>query len=41
MTRKLIPVEESHAEWRDDPAYAYDALKDEFADAEAMIGVLA
>jgi ribosome-binding protein aMBF1 (putative translation factor) len=39
MTRKLIPVEESFAEWRKDPAYvrAYDALEDEFALAKAMI----
>ena len=39
MTRKLIPVEESFAEWREDPAYvkAYDALEGEFALAKAMI----
>jgi ribosome-binding protein aMBF1 (putative translation factor) len=39
MERKLIPVEESFAEWRKDPAYvkAYDALEDEFALAKAMI----
>ena len=39
MTRRLIPVEESIAEWRKDPAYvqAYDALEDEFALAAVMI----
>lgn len=39
MTRKLIPVEESFAEWRKGPAYvkAYNALADEFALAAAMI----
>lgn len=39
MSRKFIPVEESFAEWRKDPAYvrAYDALEDEFALAEALI----
>jgi hypothetical protein len=33
MTRKMIPVEESFAAWRKDPAYvrAYDALADQFA----------
>jgi ribosome-binding protein aMBF1 (putative translation factor) len=36
---KMIPVEESFAEWRKDPKYieAYDALADEFALAAAMI----
>ena len=35
--KKMIPVEESFAAWRKDPAYvaAYDALEDEFADAAA------
>ncbi len=39
MTRKMIPVEESFAKWRKDPAYlaAYNALEDEFALAEVMI----
>jgi ribosome-binding protein aMBF1 (putative translation factor) len=39
MTKKMIPVEESFAEWRKDPEYvkAYDALEDEFALAAAMI----
>jgi ribosome-binding protein aMBF1 (putative translation factor) len=39
VTRQLIPVEESFAKWRNDPAYvaAYDALEDEFALAGAMI----
>jgi ribosome-binding protein aMBF1 (putative translation factor) len=43
MMRKMIPVEESFARWRKDPAYcqAYDALEDEFALAEAMIRVRA
>ncbi len=37
--RKLIPVEESFAHWREDPEYlkAYDALEDEFALASALI----
>ncbi len=36
---KLIPVEESFAEWRKDPNYVaeYDALKDEFSLAAALI----
>ena len=36
---KMIPVEESFAEWRKDPKYveAYDALEDEFALAAALI----
>ena len=39
MTRQLIPVEESFAKWRKDPACvaAYDALEDECALAGAMI----
>lgn len=39
MTKKLIPVAESFAKWRKDPAYvrAYDELEEEFALAEAMI----
>lgn len=39
MTRKMIPAEESFAEWRKDPAYrkAHAALEEEFALAEAMI----
>ena len=36
---KLIPVEESFAEWRKDPNYVaeYDALEDEFSLAAALI----
>lgn len=39
MTRKLIPVTESFAEWRKDPEYVkeYEALEEEFALAEALI----
>ena len=39
MNRKMIPVEESFAEWRKDPEYvkAYDALEDEFSLAVAVI----
>jgi hypothetical protein len=39
MSRKMIPVEESFAAWRKDPAYlkAYNALEDEFSLAAAMI----
>jgi ribosome-binding protein aMBF1 (putative translation factor) len=39
MSRKMIPVEESFAAWRKDPAYvkAYNALVDEFSLAKAMI----
>ena len=35
--KKMIPVEESFAAWRKDPAYvaAYAALEDEFASAAA------
>ena len=36
---RMIPVEESFAEWRKDPNYveAYDALEDEFPLAAALI----
>jgi len=36
---KMIPVEKSFAEWRNDPKYiaAYDALEDEFSLAAALI----
>jgi ribosome-binding protein aMBF1 (putative translation factor) len=36
---KMIPVEESFAEWRKDPNYveAYDALEDEFSLVAALI----
>jgi ribosome-binding protein aMBF1 (putative translation factor) len=36
---RMIPVEESFAEWRKDPEYveAYDALEDEFSLAAALI----
>jgi hypothetical protein len=39
MTRKMIPVEESIAEWRKDPEYvkAYDALESEFSLAAVII----
>ena len=39
MTSKFIPVEESFAEWRKDPAYreAYAALEEEFALAQQVI----
>jgi DNA-binding XRE family transcriptional regulator len=39
VTRKLIPVEESFANWRDDPRYieAYNALDSEFSLAAALI----
>ncbi|MDQ2861135.1 MAG: helix-turn-helix transcriptional regulator [Pseudomonadota bacterium] len=39
MNSKMIPVEESFAEWRKEAAYreAYDALDGEFALASAMI----
>ena len=39
MSRNLIPIEESLAEWRKDPAYrqAYDALEEEFTLAAALI----
>jgi ribosome-binding protein aMBF1 (putative translation factor) len=37
--KKMIPVEESIAEWRKDPEYvkAYNGLEDEFSLAAAMI----
>jgi ribosome-binding protein aMBF1 (putative translation factor) len=43
MNRKMIPVEESFAAWREDPEYvkAYDALADEFSLAQAMIAARA
>jgi ribosome-binding protein aMBF1 (putative translation factor) len=39
MSRRMIPVEESFAAWRNDPEYekAYHALEDEFSLAAAMI----
>ena len=39
MSRKFIPVEKSFRVWRKDPDFvaAYDALKDEFAVASALI----
>lgn len=39
MKRKLIPVEESFKQWKQDPKYvaAYHALEEEFALASAMI----
>ncbi|WP_312162727.1 helix-turn-helix transcriptional regulator [Phenylobacterium sp.] len=39
MSRKMIPVEESFAQWRKDPAYgeAHAALEEEFALARALI----
>jgi DNA-binding XRE family transcriptional regulator len=39
MTRQFIPVQESFAQWRKDPAYMteYDALDEEFALAGALI----
>jgi ribosome-binding protein aMBF1 (putative translation factor) len=43
MTRKMIRVEESFANWRRDPDYVrdYDALDAEFSLARAMIEVRA
>lgn len=43
MTRRMIPVEELFAEWMKDPAYVkeYEALEEEFALAEALIGARA
>lgn len=43
MKSKMIPVEDSFAEWRKDGAYgqAYDALYGEFALASAMIAARA
>jgi ribosome-binding protein aMBF1 (putative translation factor) len=39
MSRKMIPVEESFGDWRNDPEYekAYSALEEEFTLAAAMI----
>ena len=39
MSRRMIPVEESFAEWRKDPEYAeaFNALEDEFSLAAVMI----
>jgi DNA-binding XRE family transcriptional regulator len=39
MSKKMIPVEASFAEWRKDPAYreAHAALEEEFALASALI----
>jgi ribosome-binding protein aMBF1 (putative translation factor) len=39
MSKTMIPVEQSFAEWRKDPEYVkvYNALEDEFALAAAMI----
>ena len=39
MSRKMIPVGESFAEWRKDPEYvkAYNAVEDEFSLAAMMI----
>ena len=41
--RQFIPVEESFVEWRKDPEFmaAYDALEEEFALANALIGARA
>jgi ribosome-binding protein aMBF1 (putative translation factor) len=43
MERKFIPVEESFARWRKDPEFMreYDALEEEFALANALIGARA
>ena len=40
MERKFIPAEESFARWRQDPEFIreYDALEEEFALANALIG---
>lgn len=39
MTRKMVPVEESFAKWRENSEYlgAYESLEEEFSLAEAMI----
>jgi ribosome-binding protein aMBF1 (putative translation factor) len=39
MNRKMIPVEESFAQWRKDPEYmaTYNSLEDEFSLAAAII----
>jgi ribosome-binding protein aMBF1 (putative translation factor) len=43
VTRKFIPAEELFKEWRKDPEYvkAYDALEEEFARAQMVIGARA
>jgi ribosome-binding protein aMBF1 (putative translation factor) len=43
MSRKFIPVEESFARWAKDPEFIreYDALEEEFALANALIGARA
>ena len=43
MSRKFIPVEESFARWRKDPEFMkeYDALEEEFARAQMVIGARA
>jgi ribosome-binding protein aMBF1 (putative translation factor) len=43
MSRKSIPVEESFARWAKDPEFMreYDALEEEFALANALIGARA
>jgi ribosome-binding protein aMBF1 (putative translation factor) len=43
MNRTCIPVEESFARWRKDPEYMkeYDALEEEFARAQMVIGARA
>jgi ribosome-binding protein aMBF1 (putative translation factor) len=43
MSRKFIPVEEAFARWREDPEYMkeYDALEEEFARAQLVIGARA
>ena len=40
MSRKFIPVEEAFARWAKDPEFMreYDALEEEFALANALIG---
>lgn len=43
MTRKFIPAKELFKEWRKDPEYMkeYDALEEEFARAQLVIGARA
>jgi ribosome-binding protein aMBF1 (putative translation factor) len=43
MSRKFIPAEESFARWRQDPEFMkeYDALEEEFARAQLVIGARA
>jgi ribosome-binding protein aMBF1 (putative translation factor) len=43
MTRRFIPVQESFDEWHKDPEYMkeYDALEEEFARAQLVIGARA